>query len=370
MSAYTRSNAIPNQQIELRTLFKKFNAPFDPADWGPVLITKKDPRDPTYVEATDLLETIPKVQISHVGAGLFQYQTANTTITAVGTFYDVFKFKFEIGGDEFMVVNTFQVTANGLPKLGYVTTDEVYGEGLDQVKYPPALVNSRIAVASRMIDEFTGRWFEARQMTMDIDGTGTYELHLDTPIVSVDEVVLLDREFPVTKVFTFELDDLVIYNRHIAQGMVEPDDRENPMLGNVYFPKGRMNIRLTGAFGYTDGNGNTPDLIKRACILMVLRDKEPLASRGRQNSLLVGLGGPLKSERTDDHEYELAVSEVSMGSRAYFTGDPEIDQLLLNFRRPPKLGRNLGANVSSVIDGGADHARFRSGFDFFFGRSV
>lgn len=370
MPSYNRSNAIPNVGITLRTLFKRFNAPIDPYSWGPVLITKKDPRDITYNSAIDLLETIPFGGISHVGVGIFDYTTANTTITAVGTYYDVFTFKFEAGGQDFLVVNTFQVTATGVPKLGYVTVQELRDEGLtDTVAYPDALVNSRISLASRQIDSWTGRWFEPRKMIMDVDGPGAWEMQIDIPIVSIDLVTLLDREFPVTEVFTFDLQDMVVYNRHITQNLYRPDDREDPRIGNIYFPKGRMNVRLDGTFGYTDGNGDTPEEIKRACMLMVIRDKEKLASKKRSSSLLVGLGGPLLEENTDDHSYKLGAVTRTVGSTAYFTGDPEIDQILLNFRRPAALGKGLGASITGR-DLGADWDRYKAGFDFYFGRSV
>lgn len=367
---YNRSNAIPNEPITLRTLFKKFNAPFDPADWGPVLITKKDPRAIDYDPDEDLLETIPKVAIAHVGTGIFEYTTANTTITEIGTFYDVFSFKFELSGPTYLVVNTFEVTATGVPKLGYVTVEEVREEGLtDTVKYPDALVNRRISFNSRMIDQYTGRWFDARKMILDLDGIGAWELQLDFPIVSVDKVTLLDREFPPTEVFTFDLEDLVVYNRHMTQGLTAPDDREDPRLGNIYFPKGRLNIRVEGTFGYTTQYGDTPEEIKRACMLMVMRDKELLASPKRKSSLLSGLAGSLIEENTDDHSYKLGVPVRTMGTTAYYTGDPEIDTLLLNFRRPAALGKNLGANFGSR-DLGGDFDRFRAGFDFYFGRSL
>lgn len=370
-SQYNRSNAIPDVGICLRAQFKRYGLPFEPADWGPVQITSLDPRDPAYVEGTHLLEEIPKANISALSPGLFQYTTSNNTIQATGKFYDVFSFKFELGGETFYLVNDFTVTEDGLPKLGYVTVAEVRAEGLDNViKYPDSLVNSRIQFNTKMIENYCGRWFEARKMIVDIDGPGAWAMQLDFPIVSVDSVALLDREFPVTEVHEFDLDDLVIYNRHLTVGMIEPDDREDPRIGNVYFPKGRQNIRINGTFGYTDEYGNTPIEIKRALILMVLRDVEKLNSETRSSKLLSGIAGPIKKEKTDDHEYELAIANSSPGKTAYFTGDTEIDHLLLNFRRPMSLGKGLGANRVSNIDGSADFDRYRGGFDFLAGRSI
>lgn len=369
-AAYNRTNAIPNQAIGLRTQFTRYGAPFDPYNWGPVKITKRHPSDPLFTPA-DILEEIPKAGISHLSVGLFEYITANTTINAVGTYYDVFSFQFELNGPVYQVVNTFNVTATGLPKVGYITVAELREEGLtDAVKYPDAFLNRRIAYNSKLIDMYTGRFFEPRKMFIDIDGPGSYEIQMDIPIISVDSVTLLDREFPVTKIFTFDLEDLVIYNRHITMGLFDPDDRDDPRLGNVYFPRGRMNVRIEGTFGYTDRAGNTPEEIKRACMLMVLSDKEPLASPDRTNSLTGGIAGPLLEEDTDGHRYKIAVANREMGATAYFTGNPEVDQILLSHRRPFDLGKNLGANVSTSLDHATEFDRFRSGYDFYFGRSM
>lgn len=369
-SQYTRTNAIPNQPICLRSVFSKFGLPFDPFAVTQVQITKKDPRAVDYDEGTDLLETIPGTAISKIGSGTYQYVTANTSITEIGTFYDVVSFQFESGGTTFILVNNFVVTTSGLPKVGYVTIDELRAEGLDETKYPDTLVQSRIAFNSTMIDRFCGQFFEARKLILDLNGPGAWEQSINIPIVNVEEVVLLDREFPVTKVFTFDLDDLVIYNRHITQGLTYPDDREDPRIGNVYFPMGRQNVRVTGTFGYTDLQGNTPTEIKRALMLMILRDKEPLFSPKRSSSLASSLAGPILEEKTDDHSYKVGAATRSQSTSGYFTGDPEIDMILWDFRRPAHMGVALGANVTTGIDGGTEFDRFRAGFDFFFGRSV
>lgn len=368
---YTRNNAIPNQPITLRTQFTKFGQPFDPFTVNQVFISVKSPLDNSYDENTDLLETIPFAGVNKVGLGLYEYTVSASSVTAVGTFYDTVEFQLEENGPKYLLVNSFQVTADGLPKLGYVTVQEVRDEGLtDTEKYSDAFINSRIAFNTRMIELWTGQIFQATPMIFDWDGQGTYNLSLDIPIVSIKEVTLLDREFPVTEVFTFSLDDIVVYNRHITKKLKQPDDREDPRIANVYFPKGRQNIRIDGVFGYTDEFGNTPVEIKRALILMVLRDKEKLASNRRNRSLLSGLGGRIKKETTDGHSYELAIANRAAGSTPYFTGDEEIDHILHNFVRPMGLGRGLGANVAGHADYGQDFDRFRAGFDFYFGRSI
>lgn len=366
-----RNNAIPLEEICLRTQFKKFGAPFDPFDVLEVRITDKDPRDNDFDEIDNLLETIPKAGIGKIGQGLYQYVVSNTTIPVVGSYFDVIKFQLELDGPIFEIINDFEVTPDGLPKLGYITVQDVRDEGLTNTdKYPDAQINKRIQFNTRMVERWTGQFFEARKLILDFDGPGAFDLLIDIPIVNVDEVSLLDREFPVTKVFTFELDDLTIFNRHITQGLTEPDDRVNPKLANVFFPLGRQNVRVEGTFGYTERDGSTPPEIIRALTLMVLRDKELLASPKRNRSLLQGLGGQVVSESTDGHSYNLAVPTPAAGRTPYFTGNEEIDHLLHPFVRPPAMGKGLGANVITTLDQGVEFNRFRSGFDFFFGRSL
>lgn len=365
--SYDRNNAIPNASVTLRTTFAQFSVPFDVAEVVAVLITTKDPREPSYDAMVDLIETIDPPDVAHVSTGVYQYDTSSADFPAVGTYFDVFQFRFELGGELFSVVNSVTVTINGVPRVGYITPQDLYDEGLDETTYPATLVNRRIAFHSRMLERYTGRIFEPRAMIMDVDGTGGYELQLDQPIVSVTSVTLLDREFPPTEVFTFTMRDLTVYNRHMA-GLTAPDDREDPKLGNVYFPKGRMNVRVQGTFGYTTSLGATPPEIERVVMLMVLRDKEKLALTSKRNSsLLSGLAGAIVREKTDDHEYELSTARRTAAWTAFYTGDVEIDQLLLQFRRPPMLGRNLGANIASRD---LSSAQSRYGYDFFFGRSL
>ncbi|MEE8150636.1 MAG: hypothetical protein V3T43_02830 [Nitrosomonadaceae bacterium] len=368
---YNRSNAIPDVEICLRTQFKKFAVPVDPFDIINVKITNLDPRAVGYDENVNLLETIPDTGIGKIGQGLYQYVVSATTIGSIGTFYDVITFQLEQDGPIFTLINDFEVTENGLPKLGYITVQDVRDEGLTNVeKYSDEHINNRIQYNTKLIERYTGRFFEARKLILDFDGPGAFDLQIDVPIVNVDEVTLLDREFPVTRIFTFDLDDLVIFNRHITMGLQEPDDRENPKIGNVWFPRGRQNVRVEGTFGYTEQDGSTPPEILRALTLMVLRDKELLASPKRNRSLLQGLGGQVKSESTDGHSYSLAVPTPAAGRTPYFTGNEEIDHLLHPFVRPPAVGRGLGANVSTSFDQGVEFNRFRTGNDFFFGRSL
>ncbi len=367
MPSYTRTNAVPGQSITLQTKFYRFGNPIDPFSVGPVRIAKKDPRDPTYNASTDLLETIPAEAISKIGIGTYQYSTAAETIDSVGLFYDAFTFKFEEGGDDFVVVNTFSVTADGLPKLGYISVQDLRDEGLTSTtKYPDARLNERIDYWSRQVEQWTGLVFEARKMVIEVDGQGTFEQSFDMPIVSIESINIIEGEFPRASLRMFDLSDVVIYNRHLSQGLTSPDDREDPRIGNAYFPRGRMNVRISGTFGYTDVRGQTPVQIKRVLKLLVMRDKELLNSPYRKNSLLSGLAGTLISETTDGHSYRLAAPTRAAAATGYYTGDPEIDMILSEFSRPMRIGKNLGSATAGLID----NLRPNYGSSSYYGRNV
>lgn len=353
-----RTNAIPNQAICLASQFSKLGAAVDVREILRVEITTRDPRSGSYNPSVDLRETIPGSSVVKVATGKYEYTTSPATIVATGTFYDVVHFTLEENGPELMLINSFSVTADGLPKLGYVTVAEVRAEGLtDEEKYPDDLINSRIQYNTKLIENYTGQFFEARKLLFMVDGYGSFNIQLDIPIIHIDKMEILEPVSSHLKRFDIRLEDIRIYNRHITSGLTEPDDRENPMIGNVYLPKGRQNILIEGTFGYTEQDGSTPLMIKRALILMVLKDKDLLASNKRQ-SMLMGLSGRLRSESTDGHSYSLAVATPVQGSTPYFTGDEEVDHILHNFRKPFGLGRGLGANVTLLTDRGSDFNQY------------
>jgi len=216
-----------------------------------------------------------------------------------------------------------------------------------------------ITQQSRLIDLYTGRWFEPRSLVLLLDGTGRRGLLLGSPIISISQIRLIatnsSTDLPV------DLGDVRIYNRHL-DGLLDPDDRENPRvefqeydqrwetlpfggdLGGIFsptrWPTGTQNVEITGVFGYTEADGSptgqTPGPIATACALMVIRN----------------LAGPLSSDAFDAANAwrvtELKTRDQSikwadpsrLGSRGIgaFTGDPQIDTILMAYVRPPQLG--------------------------------
>lgn len=230
---------------------------------------------------------------------------------------------------------------------GYCTVQDLRDEGVTVSMASDAQLQERILLASRMIDKFTGRFFDLRTQSFTMDGTGKASIHLDVPIVAIDTVSVDDVAFLPS--------DIIVYNRHVSEGLAFPNDADNPRIevrqpldddllfkiGLKVFPKGQKNIRLDGVFGYRefDGtvSGKVPDLIRYVCKLMTIRYLARMAdisgSADYRDSWRV------VSIKTRDQAVQWATPSASMGRRGVgrFTGDPEIDTFLLGFRRPPTM---------------------------------
>lgn len=248
---------------------------------------------------------------------------------------------------------------------GYCTVGELRGLGVPSTGVgakTDAQLQFLIQRASRLIDLYTGRYFSPRTLTIRLNGTGRHGLLLGDPIISISSIKLIGDDLLPT-VSEIELDDVRIYNRHLSQNLINPDDRENPLIEFLVFderhetfglqsahnlfhphrwPEGTQNVEVSGIFGYTefDGSatGRTPDLISMVTCLMVIRDlpspflnpdkREDARNRWR-----------VKRLKTRDQEIEY-ISAEKLGSRAvgFFTGDPEIDKIIAAFVRPPNFG--------------------------------
>lgn len=258
-------------------------------------------------------------------------------------------FKLDPLGDEFTFVESFDVVSfvGSSDDTLYTTIAEMRARGVTTTLADDETLLTSIELNSRMIDEYTGRWFYPRETTMRLDGRGTITLHLDIPIIDVTRVAVdywADDEDPTDIALT----DIEVYNRHVRLGMTKPDDRTCPKIvlrltsdterrvlpgwGAGVFPKGQQNVLIEGVFGYTEPDGSVPLLIREACRRMVKKDLVAMASGGSG-----GASGPVKREKTREQEIEYADPNKS-AMQGVFTGDPAIDMILVRYRRPPYIG--------------------------------
>ena len=262
------------------------------------------------------------------------------------------------GAPEQVVTAELDVLAQGAGshRFGYALVSDLRDEGVTVADATDARLVRLIRLASQYVDRFTGRFFEPRAMTMMLDGSGGRALLLGHPIITVREVKMLLAmpaqigELPVTPSF------FRVYNRHL-QGLIDPDDRENPRLeyfhesdlfgvqatpaaslglGSLVWQRGPQNVIVDGLFGYTDLDGSavgcTPDLIRHVTKLLVMRELPAMNDVARREERQQRWR--IVSERTRDQGYDLDRLRFQGG----ITGDPALDAVLVAYQRPPQLG--------------------------------
>jgi hypothetical protein len=231
----------------------------------------------------------------------------------------------------------------------YCTLQDIRDEGFSSSTYSDSRVLVIISLASQTIDRVTGRWFEARELDILVDGNDSPSLCLDMPIISITSVAIDGTDV--------DLDGVLVYNRHITSNLTTPDDRNDPRItfADVYtddlqrrlgtrirWPSGFQNINVVGSFGYTDydgtSTGKTPDGINLLCKLLV----------GRELALISDVDGRTEARnawrvlqyKTADQSISYTRPGTTTLSRLagnQLTGDQEIDELILYYRRPGSI---------------------------------
>jgi hypothetical protein len=208
----------------------------------------------------------------------------------------------------------------------YATVKDLRNEGVSLAQAPDDRLRALIDEAGRSIDSFTGWFFEPRRLTLRLDGRGTPTIEPPVPPIELAELKVGGAALSLAP------GDLVVVGAPVGPGF---DGPRLTRTSGLLFPKAEGNIEATGLWGYTEDDGSahgrTPREIQRACTLLVLRWLSPLAfddAEARQRWRIV-------EERTRDQSYKLA---PAAGAGMAFTGDPDIDGILVRYRRPPRLG--------------------------------
>lgn len=198
--------------------------------------------------------------------------------------------------------------------MSYCTVDDLRAEGVSEENYTDEQLEKLIAISCNFIDNITGQWFEPREKVIRLDGRGSRNLVLPIFAFSVDYV----------KVGCELIDDYVLYNRM--------EDRAYPKIFRCAgWPQGRLNIEVSGTWGYVEEDGSAPNDIKRAAMKLALYNFPALsASEAQEEKKIRGL---LTSETTDGHSYMLSDSAVAEAYSEAITGDAEIDGILKRYMR-------------------------------------
>lgn len=229
--------------------------------------------------------------------------------------------------------------------INYASVTDMRNEGVDPTIYSDARVSAALNMASRTIERITRRWFYPKALELDLDGDDTSQLFLGFPIIAVSSITQLTDAIDL-------VNDVKIYNRHITQGLTNPDDRESPRIQFVgpspavrhlggfgrarqWLKRPPQSIHIVGVFGYTDPAGSsftqgiTPPAIAQCCKLLALRELPPLGDP--QERFSVQYAYRLMGETTRDQSYNLGPGRTSSNG---WTGDPEIDGILAQYMAP------------------------------------
>jgi len=259
--------------------------------------------------------------------------------------------------------------SDAIPATGggnYVSVKDMRDEGVDESAYDDDRVIQTIKLAESFVERVTGRWFYPRHLSLRVDGTGSDVLPVGPAIITIEEVRVLYEPaagYPSIDYNEIDVGAIRIYNRHLTQGLREPDDREAPKLVFEDYDlatvakwwKGSQNVVLTGYFGYTQlgpydevgetaeysqvplNYGSCPpeikDAVKRIVALWLPQraDLDSIDDSTRRYDIA--------RIKTRDQEIQYSARASAGSSRvSWATGDPNIDVLLAAFRRPPSLG--------------------------------
>lgn len=192
--------------------------------------------------------------------------------------------------------------------MPYLDIWELRESGLSEQKVPDGWAQSLIEQASSLIDEWTGWHFDARYKSIKLDGNGRTELDLPLPIVSLASVKVDGNPVPVH--------EIVVYS--------DGEDRFDPRIYLRWgWPKGRRNVEIAGEWGFVEEDGSPPAAIRQACKLLVFwLLKSP------------------DERRMVSQESAEGAQVIYQQDRRFsgFSGNPEIDNLLIRYRRPLVVG--------------------------------
>jgi hypothetical protein len=209
----------------------------------------------------------------------------------------------------------------------YASVADLRAEGVAAAAASDARLELLLDEATRLIDRLTGWFFEPRALTLRLSVRGAPSLELPVPPIRLDRLMLGDAELPLDSTA------LLIVGAPVQPGF---DGPRLTLRHGRRFPYGRGNVVAEGLWGFTEDDGTpegrTPLAIRRACMLLALRNLAPLADDA---SFEARSRWRIVEERTRDQSYRL--DAVKQAARQ-LTGDPEVDALLAPYVRPSPLG--------------------------------
>jgi hypothetical protein len=299
----------------------------------------------------------PAVGAGRLGVGHYVAGWTPDVTEALGRHRIVWFVKETSTSEELEYQYDFDVLPAGLvaPSPMYALLSDLRDEGVAATSLSDIRAVRLLHESSQQIERWTRRIFEPRWMTMTLDGTKGPTLGVKYPIIALAEA-RIDGVL-------MEADQYTVFNRHITEGLTDPDDRYDPRIrfsrlqrtagfvdirgraieSRATWWPGARNAALEGLFGYTDFSasypaGVTPQLLRKAVLLLTIRNMTRLGDASTafevQNAYRV------KDMRTRDQSISFGpgrAETAGSGSNTEFTGDPEIDDIIALFTPPPTI---------------------------------
>ena len=228
-------------------------------------------------EIDNILALFDEIEVWISATGLEINRALDGTIPLDAGPPPVIEYEYDATGtDSYVVWFRFHNTVNddvsdysnpmqfGTAGSWYITIQDVRDEGINATVLPDTRAVKLIRQAQSLIDDATGRHFLPEAKILKIDSEDMSMLVLPEPIVKVDSLALEELVPGGTPTVTeYDIRALRIYNRHLTQRLLRPDDREFPKIvitpefiptyrWTGYFPKVRQQFKIEGVFGYTE----------------------------------------------------------------------------------------------------------------------
>ena len=203
---------------------------------------------------------------------------------------------------------------------GYATVADLRAEGVSLAMASDLRLEALIDEASREIDGYCRQFFSARLRTLKLDGTGTDTLYMPAPVIRLDSVAIAGVDFSESA-----LAALLVYG---GAPKAEPRRESSRIVRETgRWTKGKRNVEVVALLGYTEDDGTesgrVPRAIRRACTLLALKRVAPLVE---------GDDPRVAHRMTDIRNKQQSVSLAKVRpDEAPYTGDPEIDSILLRY---------------------------------------
>ncbi len=309
--------------------------------------------DAKYLEPVQVHPPSGRLDADSVGTQAGHYVAAWTpdTVEPLGRHRVVFYVVDEDGDDEREITYDFDVLPAGLRwRGGYALISDLRAEGIAIGAVSDKKAIELLAFVKKQIDRWTGNFFEPVFSSIVIEDTKSQSNWLDVPLLWLESVETNGGEVWRYRRFAERTGDTAEVDIAVATDF-DPNLGDNSRLTlRVVLPRysilltqagGFLTVNVAGLFGLTDKSedldtGETPDAIKRAAIMLVVRQSGALSdSEGNfdaQNAYRV------KDIRTRDQGITYGDAGGSSGSAGDFSGDPAIDNLLLEFTAGPYVG--------------------------------